>query len=49
MVKDATADYSDVEMRAALEVNMPHYASAVVSSEEVIAAIRSLSGDPAVM
>src|SRR5512144_909124 len=31
MVKDATADYSDQEMHAALGVNIPNYASAVVT------------------
>ncbi len=44
MVKDATADYSDKEMQAALEVNIPHYASAVVTTDEVVTAISSLSG-----
>ena len=44
MVKDATADYSDKEMRAALEVNIPNYASAVVSAEEIVAAISSPAG-----
>ena len=39
MVKDATADYSDVEMHAALEVNIPNYASAVVTAEEIVDAI----------
>jgi ureidoacrylate peracid hydrolase len=39
MVKDATADYSDVEMHAALEVNIPSYASAIVTADEVVAAI----------
>jgi ureidoacrylate peracid hydrolase len=42
VVKDATADYSEVEMRAALEVNMPNYATAIVTADEVIAAISSL-------
>jgi ureidoacrylate peracid hydrolase len=40
-VTDATASYSDVEMHAALEVNIPNYATAVVSTEEVLADIRS--------
>jgi ureidoacrylate peracid hydrolase len=31
-VKDATADYSDREMQAALEVNIPNYASAIFDS-----------------
>ena len=43
MVKDATADYSDAEMHAALEVNMPNYATAIVTTDEVIGAI---SGRP---
>jgi nicotinamidase-related amidase len=30
VVKDATADYSDEEMHAALDVNIPNYASAIV-------------------
>jgi hypothetical protein len=34
MVKDATADYSDVEMHAALDVNIPNYASAIVTTNE---------------
>lgn len=42
MVKDATADYSETEMHAALEINIPNYATAVVTAEEVIAAISSL-------
>jgi ureidoacrylate peracid hydrolase len=43
VVRDATADYSDTEMHAALEVNIPNYATAVLSADEVIAAI-SASG-----
>ena len=42
VVKDATADYSDKEMRAALEVNIPNYASAVVTAEEIVASISAL-------
>src|SRR5277367_1925249 len=34
VVKDATADYSDEMMHAALEINMPNYASAVVTTDE---------------
>lgn len=34
MVKDATADYSDREMRGTLEVRLPNYASAIVTTEE---------------
>jgi len=42
MVRDATADYSDVEMHAALDVNIPNYASAVVTTNEVVDSISSL-------
>jgi ureidoacrylate peracid hydrolase len=41
MVKDATADYSDREMHAALVVNIPNYASAIASTEELIESIAS--------
>jgi hypothetical protein len=34
MVKDATADYSDEEMHAALDVNIPNYANAIVTTNE---------------
>jgi ureidoacrylate peracid hydrolase len=40
VVTDATASYSDREMHAALEVNMPNYA-AVVTTGEVIDGMRS--------
>src|SRR4029077_19388636 len=42
MVKDATADYSDEMMHAALAINMPNYASAIVAKKEVVASISSL-------
>ena len=42
MVKDATADYSDEEMHAALDVNIPNYASAMVSASEVVESLSSL-------
>jgi ureidoacrylate peracid hydrolase len=41
-VKDATADYSDQEMHAALDINIPNYASAIVSTGEIIDSISSL-------
>src|SRR5215469_3786346 len=41
MVKDATADYSDEMMHAALDINLPNYA-AIVTTKEVIASISSL-------
>jgi ureidoacrylate peracid hydrolase len=39
MVRDATADYSDNEMHAALDVNIPNYASALMTTNEVVEAI----------
>jgi ureidoacrylate peracid hydrolase len=48
LVKDATADYSDEEMHAALDVNLPNYASAVVTTDEIIGSIFSLSAAAAV-
>lgn len=41
VVKDAVADYSDEMMHAALEINMPNYASAIVTTEEILKAITS--------
>ena len=42
VVKDATADYSDEEMRAALDINIPNYANAIVTTEEFVDSIASL-------
>jgi len=42
VIRDAIADYSDVEMSAALEVNIPNYASAIVTTEELVTSIASL-------
>ena len=42
MVKDATTDYSDEEMHAALDVNIPNYASAIVTTKQVVDSIASL-------
>lgn len=41
--RDATAGYLDKEMHAALEVNIPNYASAIVSADEIMDSISSLS------
>jgi ureidoacrylate peracid hydrolase len=38
VVRDATADYSDREMQAALEVNIPNYAT-ILTTADVIASI----------
>ena len=43
VVKDATASYSEDHMHAALEVNIPNYASAVVTADELVSAISSLT------
>jgi ureidoacrylate peracid hydrolase len=42
MVKDATADYSDKAMHAALYIDIPNYASATVTADEVVDSISSL-------
>ena len=42
MVKDATADYGDEEMHAALDVNIPAYATAIVTTTEILASLSSL-------
>ena len=34
VVKDATASYSDEEMHAALDINIPNYASAIVTASQ---------------
>ena len=39
VVRDAVADYSEEMMHAALEINMPNYASAIVTTTEVVRAI----------
>jgi len=42
MVKDATADYPDEERHAALDINIPNYASVVVTTNEIVESISSL-------
>jgi ureidoacrylate peracid hydrolase len=42
VVKDAVADFSDEHMHAALEINMPNYASAIVTTKEIVDSISSL-------
>jgi nicotinamidase-related amidase len=42
VVKDATADYSDEEMHAALDVNIPNYASAVVPTNQIVDSLSSI-------
>jgi ureidoacrylate peracid hydrolase len=42
VVRDATADYSDEMMHAALDINIPNYASAVVTTREAVDSIAAL-------
>lgn len=42
VVKDATASYSAEHMHAALDVNIPNYASAVVTTDEIVASLSAL-------
>src|SRR6202521_5145956 len=44
VVKDATASYSDEHMHAALEVNLPNYASAIVTTDEILGILVSPVG-----
>jgi nicotinamidase-related amidase len=39
VVKDATADYSDEMMHAALDINIPNYAGAVLDTAEIVTLI----------
>ena len=42
VIKDATASYSDEQMHAALEINLPNYASVILTADEVIELIAPL-------
>jgi ureidoacrylate peracid hydrolase len=42
VVKDATASYSDEEMHAALAVNIPNYASAIVTASQLVDSLSSI-------
>jgi nicotinamidase-related amidase len=41
VVRDATADYSDKEMHAALDVNIPRYATSIVTTNEIVDLVSS--------
>ena len=43
MVKDATTSYSEEHMHAALDVNIPNYASAMVTAQKMVDALSSPS------
>jgi nicotinamidase-related amidase len=42
VVKDAVADYSSEMMHAALEINLPNYASAIVTAKDIVDALKAL-------
>lgn len=42
VVRDAVADYSDEMMHAALDINMPNYASAIVTTMQIVDSISSI-------
>jgi ureidoacrylate peracid hydrolase len=42
MVQDATASYSDAEMHAALAINIPNYARAMVTTQELVDALAAV-------
>jgi ureidoacrylate peracid hydrolase len=47
VVRDAVADYSDEHMHAALDINLPSYASAIVTTQQIVDRISSLeTGKP---
>jgi nicotinamidase-related amidase len=39
VVRDATASYSDEHMHAALDINMPNYANAILTTNELVSSI----------
>ena len=42
VVKDATASFSEDQMHAALDINLPNYASAIVTTVEIVDSISSV-------
>ena len=42
VVRDATADYTDEMMHAALDINLPNYANAIVKTTEIVDSISQL-------
>ena len=41
VVKDATSSFSAEEMHATLDVNLPNYARAIITADEIVSALRS--------
>ncbi len=42
MVKDATASFTDEQMHAALHVNLPNYANAMVTTDRLVDSLSSV-------
>jgi ureidoacrylate peracid hydrolase len=42
VVRDATTSYSDEHMHAALDINIPNYASAIVTTDQVVDSLSSV-------
>jgi nicotinamidase-related amidase len=42
VVRDAVADYTDEMMHAALDINIPNYATAIVATKVIVESISSL-------
>ena len=42
VVRDATASYTQEQMHAALDINMPNYANAIVTTQQIVASLESL-------
>ena len=43
VIRDATADYSDEDMHAALDVSLPSYANAIMTTQEMVQSISALA------
>ena len=42
VIKDAIADYTDEMMHAALDINLPNYASAIVATKDIVDSISAI-------
>ena len=47
VVKDATASYSNEHMHAALDVNIPNYATAITTASQIVDLLASVAGTAA--
>lgn len=46
VVRDATASFSEEQMHTALDINLPNYATAIVTTREIVEAISAVSAGP---